>query len=144
MATVNAYLHFAGNAAEVMNFYKTVFGTEFQSFQLFKDTPFAAQVSAAQQEKVMHATLPVGGDTLLMATDMIESEHQKHIAGNNFSLALSPKTEEEAYQLFNALAEGGAIAMQMEKTYWGALFGMVKDKSGMHWMINYTLPNQPQ
>jgi len=28
----------------------------------------------------------------------------------------------------------------LNKTFWGAYFGMCRDKFGVHWMINYTYP----
>ena len=36
----------------------------------------------------------------------------------------------------NKLAEGGKITMPLEDTFWGAYFGMLTDKFGMHWMFN--------
>jgi PhnB protein len=27
--------------------------------------------------------------------------------------------------------------MPMEKTFWGAYFGMFADKFGVHWMVNF-------
>ncbi len=32
--------------------------------------------------------------------------------------------------------------MPLEKTFWGAYFGIVKDKFGIQWMINYDYPNK--
>ena len=35
--------------------------------------------------------------------------------------------------------EGGTIMMPLEDTFWGARFGMLKDKFGVNWMFNHEL-----
>ncbi|HEX7868810.1 MAG TPA: VOC family protein, partial [Chryseobacterium sp.] len=32
---------------------------------------------------------------------------------------------------------GGTIYMPLGKTFWGAYFGMFKDKFGISWMVNF-------
>jgi PhnB protein len=137
MVTVNPYLNFNGNTEDAMNFYKSVFGTEFITLQRFKETPFGQQMPPADQEKIMHIALPIGSNAILMATDALESMGQKHMPGNNFSMAISPDSEEDATKFFNALAGGGTITMPMEKMFWGAYFGALVDKFGVQWMVNY-------
>jgi PhnB protein len=73
MATLNPYLNFNGNAEEAFNFYRSVFGGEFSNLQRFKDTPEADKVAAGDQEKIMHISLPVGKENVLMASDALES-----------------------------------------------------------------------
>jgi PhnB protein len=34
--------------------------------------------------------------------------------------------------------------MPMEKTFWGALFGLLTDKFGINWMVNYDYNQQKQ
>lgn len=141
MATVNSYLNFNGNTEEAFNFYKSVFGTEFSGIMRFKDAPGGDKMSAADQQKIMHIALPVGNGNSLMATDMLESMGQVLKPGNNFSLSISPESEEEALRFFNGLSAGGTIEAPFKKEFWGAYFGMFSDKFGIRWMINYD-PNQ--
>src|SRR6266498_850848 len=138
MKAINPYLNFPGNTEEAFNFYKSVFGGEFSNLQRFKDTPEAPNVSASDGEKIMHVSLPIGKENTLMATDALESMGEKLTVGNNFYLTIETESQEEANKLFNALSEGGKINMSMAKTFWGAYFGMLKDKFGINWMINYT------
>ncbi|MGI8582041.1 MAG: VOC family protein [Chitinophagaceae bacterium] len=135
MATLNTYLNFNGNTEEVFNFYKSVFGEEFITLQRLKDTPDADKLSAGDKEKIMHVSLPIGGN-MLMGTDVLESMPQVTF-GTNSSISLSPESEEEAHKLFNGLSAGGKVSMPLEKMFWGALFGMFTDKFGVQWMINY-------
>lgn len=135
MATVNTYLNFNGNTEEVFNFYKSVFGEEFTTLQRLKDTPDADKLSAGDKEKIMHVSLPIGGN-VLMGTDVLESMPQVTF-GTNYSISISPESEEEAHKLFKGLSARGKVSMPLEKMFWGALFGMFTDKFGVQWMVNY-------
>jgi PhnB protein len=57
--------------------------------------------------------------------------------GNNISLSINAETEDDAKRFFSALSDGGRIIMPLEKTFWGALYGMFTDKFGINWMVNY-------
>ena len=141
MATLNPYLNFNGNTEEAFNFYKSVFGGDFLTFQRFRDTPMADQIPADVQDKIMHVALAIGNGNMLMATDAIESMGQTLTNGNNYSLSLTTESEEETEKLYNALSAGGKIVMPLEKAFWGAYFGMFEDKFGIQWMVNYTYPH---
>lgn len=142
MATINTYLNFMGNTEEAFNFYKSVFGGEFLALQRFKDTPEAGNLPPEDQDKIMHVALPIGAGNVLMATDTLESMGHTLTVGNNISISINADSEAEADQLFNGLAEGGQVTMPLEKAFWNAYFGMVTDKFGIHWMVNYDY-NQP-
>jgi len=43
----------------------------------------------------------------------------------------------DAVAYLEALQEGATITMSLEKTFWNALFGMLIDKFGIAWMVNY-------
>ncbi|OGM99671.1 MAG: glyoxalase [Candidatus Yanofskybacteria bacterium RIFCSPHIGHO2_01_FULL_39_8b] len=137
MVTLNPYLNFNGKTEEAFNFYKSVFGGEFTTFQRFKDTPEASKMSKEDGEKMMHVALPIGRGNTLMATDALESMGHKLIEGNNYSLSLSTESREETEKLFKGLSEGGKIEMPLADAFWGAYFGMFKDKFGIQWMVNF-------
>src|SRR6476659_3817397 len=142
MTTLNPYLNFNGNTEEAFNFYKSVFGGEFITLQRYKDTPEADKIPESEREKIMHISLPIGKGNILMATDAVESMGQKTIAGNNFYLSLNTESEEETRKLFNALSSGGKVTMPLDKTFWGAYFGMFIDKFGIQWMVNFDYGQQ--
>ncbi len=142
MATLNPYLNFDGNTEEAFNFYKSVFGGEFLTLQRFKDTPVADQVAKEDRDKIMHVALAIGNGNMLMGTDALESMGHKLTYGNNYSLSLTTESEAETERLFNALSAGGTIEMPLKKEFWGAYFGMFKDKFGIQWMVNYTYPQK--
>lgn len=142
MTSIQPYLNFRGNTEEVFNFYKSVFGGEFSTLQRFKDTPEGDKLSTSDQEKIMHISLPIGNNSILMATDILESMGQTIILGTNFSISINTESEAETKKLFDLLSDGGKIEMPLEKTFWGAYFGMFTDKFGIQWMVNYDYKQQ--
>jgi len=137
MTSVSPYLNFNGNTEEAFNFYKSVFGGEFLAVMRFKDNPEGGEMQEADKDRIMHIALPLGGGTVLMGTDALESMGQKLTFGNNFYICLSPDSKEEADRLFNGLSDGGKIEMPIQDMFWGAYWGSFADKFGVQWMINY-------
>jgi PhnB protein len=138
MISFTTYLHFMGNTEEAMNFYKSVLGGEFTIFQRYKEVPGGEKMSKEDQEKIMHVSLDFGNGQIIMATDTVESMEQKLVRGDNFHICVHVKSESEADRIFKGLAAGGKVEMPMNKTFWGAYFGMLIDKFGIPWMVNYS------
>jgi PhnB protein len=142
MARVSTYLNFTNQTEQAFNFYKTVFGTEFEGggINRFGDMPpqeGAPPMNEATKKLVLHVSLPITGGYLLMGSDAPEEMGFKIIMGNNIYINLEPDTKEEADRLFAALSSGGEIEMPMTDMFWGAYWGSCKDKFGVKWMFNY-------
>ncbi len=141
MLGINPYLHFPGNAEKAMNFYRSVFGGEFSIFQRYGDISGAEKMTADDREKIIHISLPLVNGHTIMATDMLDSMMGLPFeAGNNFHICVHAESEKEADRLFTHLSAGGAVLMPMNKTLWGAYFGMCRDAFNIQWMINYDVP----
>nr|QEO74180.1 hypothetical protein [uncultured bacterium] len=135
---VFSYLNFPGNAEEAFDFYKSVFGGEYASLVRFKDMPMeGVSVPEGDQDKVMHIALPLGGDSLLMASDALESLGQQVVQGNSHYISVHPDSREEADRIFAGLSEGADIEMPMGDQVWGDYFGSLRDKFGIGWMVNH-------
>ncbi|MEP6467867.1 MAG: VOC family protein, partial [Parafilimonas sp.] len=119
------------------NFYKSVFGGEFTVLQRFNETPDGSKLSAELQNQIMHVALPIAQGYTLMATDAPAEMGFSLKQGNNFYIAISPDSREDAERLFRGLSEGGKIEMDLQDTFWGAYYGSFKDKFDIGWMINY-------
>jgi PhnB protein len=139
MARVNAYLNFKGNCEAAFNFYRSVFGGEFAMVGRFKDMPPAEgqTMDPAMGEQIMHISLPISKETILMGSDTGGEWAANFKPGNNIQLSVDTDSEEEARRIFVALAAGGQVTMPIDKTFWGALFGMLIDSFGITWMVNY-------
>ena len=142
MTTINPYLTFNGTCEEAFDFYKSIFGGEFPYIGKFKDMPPdpASQISDADKEKIMHISLPISKETVLMGSDSSEAFGHATVEGNNFSISINTNSVEEITRIYNELSKGGKIKMPLNKTFWGAYFGMFIDKFGIHWMVNCELP----
>jgi len=136
--TISPYLYFNGNCAEAFAAYKAIFGGDYVSKRHFCDAPADFKFGDDEANKVMHVSLPVG-ETILMGADIANSMGQTAIVGTNFSLSYSPETRNEADRVFTALADGGEAMMAMQNTFWGSYFGMVRDRFGIQWLINFNL-----
>ncbi len=146
MAKVNAYLTFDGNCGEAFDFYRSVFGGDFPMVGKFGDMPpqeGMPEMSDDVKNRIMHITLPISSETVLMGSDTIPGTND-HQIGNNISLSIDTDSKEEADRIFNALSAGGKVTMALAETFWGAYFGMWTDKFGISWMVNYDDPAKVQ
>ncbi len=138
MTTVNVYLTFNGNCEEAFNFYKSVFGGEFQYLGRFKEMPpmEGKPVPASEAEKIMHVSLPVSKETTLMGSDSSSAFGPAPVVGNNFSISIGTDSKAEADRFFSSLSVKGKPIMPMSDTFWGSYFGMLTDQFGINWMIS--------
>jgi PhnB protein len=95
---------------------------------------YQASEDPAEQDKIMHAMLTTENGMVLMAADTPSS--MDYTPGNNISLSLSGSEEPELRGYFEKLADGGTVAMPLERAPWGDTFGMCKDKFGVDWLVN--------
>ena len=142
MARVSTYLNFPRNTEEAFNFYKSVFGGEFEGeINRFSQVPpqeGQPPLVEADKNLVMHVALPILGGHILMGTDAPESMGFKVTHGNNIYINLEPDTRTETKKLFEALSSGGKIEMELQEMFWGDYFGSCSDKFGVQWMFNCT------
>jgi PhnB protein len=141
MALINPYLTFNGTCEEAFNFYKSVFGGEFKQLARFKDMPPSEtdKMPDSVKEKLMHISLPISQETILMGSDANPMMGEVHI-GQNISLSVDTKSKDEADRIFQGLAVGGKITMPIANTFWGSYFGMLIDKYQNIWMVSYYTP----
>ncbi len=140
MATINVYLTFNGNCQEAFDFYKSVFGGEFPYVGTFADMPpqeGMAPMSEDMKKRIMHISLPISKETILMGSDTGGEWASNYKIGTNFSISISAETKEEADHLFHQLSDEGKIKMPMANTFWGSYFGMLTDKFEISWMVGF-------
>jgi PhnB protein len=127
------YLHFAGNAQEVIDFYKRALGGE-ATINRYGDSPM--QVDEDYKDKIVHARYVFDGN-MIMISDSFKG--QPISTKGNIQLSVEADSEEQLRSAFEKLSEGGKVTMPLAKQYWGALFGMLEDKFGVSWMFNYEM-----
>ena len=138
MAEINPYIHFNGNAEEAFTFYKSVFGGEFAIISRFKDLSIPEHpISENEANKIMHIALPIGKNSVLMASDTPEFLGKHNENENRSKISISAESKEEADKLFNGLSVGGQIEAPIGDSPWGSYFGMFRDKYGIEWMVDF-------
>lgn len=137
MPTINTFIHFNGNAEEAFNFYRSVFGGEFSSLMRFKDLP-ENSFPAEEENKIMKIALPIGTQSVLMGSDVPNMLGNVNEHENRSKIMIRAKSKEEADHLFHGLSNGGTIEMPIsEGSPWDSYFGMLRDRYGIEWMIEY-------
>ncbi|WP_246795592.1 VOC family protein [Burkholderia perseverans] len=137
---IQPYLFFGGRCDEAIAFYRDTLGAQIQLLMRYRDAPPNPDmpVDAAAADKVMHASLRIG-ESMLMCSDgdVRQAAPQVH---DGYSLSLNPATLDEGRRRFDALAAGGTVVMPFGPTFWALGFGMLRDRFGVHWMINVEDP----
>jgi PhnB protein len=139
MTTINPWINFNGNAEEAFTFYRSIFGGEFTKIIRFKDLASSEfPVSDIEAEKIMLITLPIGTSSVLMANDVPAFMGEVSENENRSKIAISTESKEEAETIFNGLSVEGQIEMPMDHSPWGTYFGMLRDKYGIEWMVEFS------
>lgn len=132
--TVIPYLHFEGQAEEALNFYKNIFNGEITMTSRYGDAPMP--VDDDWKNKLMHVRLKFGDSEIYLSDG---PKGYKSSKDGNIQLSLQVPDENKIEELFNKMADGGQITMPLANQFWGAKFGMLKDKYGIGWMFNCEL-----
>jgi len=128
------YLFFSGTCEQALLFYQDCFQGKIESLVRFKEGP--QKIEESYQEKIMHAEFK-GKNLHFMASD--GRPDQTIHRGDNIQLSIICDNLEEQARLFKKLQQNGEVTMPLQKTFWKAQFGMLKDQFGIHWMLNCPL-----
>ncbi len=129
---VSPYLSFKGECEAAFTFYEQCLGGKLGTVFRYAGTPLADQVPADWQDKVMHASLTLGNQTL-MGGDVAPNRYEEP---KGLSLSLQIKRVADAERIFRELAMNGKVVMPLQQTFWAARFGVVVDRFGIPWLIN--------
>jgi PhnB protein len=129
----DVFLTFNGECRSALEFYAQVFNQKTDQVMTFGQNPEGS--AEADKDKIMYACIPIHGCNVMFSDCSSGSEF---IKGNNISLTVGLKDEAEIKKIFNKLAEGGEIGMDLGKTFFSELFGVVTDKFGINWQITKT------
>ena len=135
---VSPYLSFNGQCEQAFAFYEQCLGGSCGPVFRYGGSPMADQVPDDWQDKVMHASITVGG-LVLMGGDVVPLAYEQP---KGFSLSLQMSSTADAERIFEELSQGGNVVLALEKTFWAARFGMVVDRFGIPWLINCEEPGQ--
>ncbi len=100
------------------------------------EDPNCPPVAEDEKNNIMHVSLPIGKETVLMGSDTSKSFDPSFVLGTNFSISIHTKSNAEADEIFNKLAADGTIGMPLNITFWASYFGMLTDQFGVQWMVS--------
>jgi PhnB protein len=101
----------------------------------FGDSPMAAQCGADAKALIMHGCVEVLGHQL-MGTDATPDHPYQGVTGHH--IVVDVGSDGDAQRIFDALAAGGRIDMPLAETFWARRYGMLVDRFGIAWMVNYS------
>jgi PhnB protein len=132
----NLHLVFPGTCREAFATYEKIFGTKIIMTMTFGDAPVGTPVPPDSKDLVLHTSLPLGSMTL-MGCDAPKGGAEP-LGG--FQVSVDSSDEAEVRRVFAELSEGGSVQMPLSPTFWSPLFGMLKDRFGVGWMVS--MPGQ--
>jgi PhnB protein len=94
------------------------------------ESPMANQAPSDWGDKIVHATLEVGG------TAMSGADVGGYQRPQGFQIQLNLDDVAAAERIFTALADGGQVTVPLQQTFWAQRFGAVVDRFGIPWGIN--------
>lgn len=132
------YVSFNGNCAEAVAFYEKAFNVKAEMMR-YKDAPPAEGYPAPEgtENLVMHAQFEINGAAVMLC-DMPPDSPVK--IGENIAVMVEFDSADTAKTAFAALKEGGAVTMDIQKTFWSECFGSLTDKFGINWNISIGCP----
>lgn len=131
MLRLNPYLSFRVEAREALEFYRSVLGGELviNTFEGYGDMG----VPPEEAHLVMHGQLTTADGLVLMGSDTPSGMPFQPPAG--ISVSLSGDDGDALQAAWDALSEGGTVALPYETPPWGGKFGMLTDRYGIAWMV---------
>jgi PhnB protein len=129
------YIMFNGNCEEALNFYVKALGGEIKDLMRFEGSPAESMTDDKQQ--ILHSHFAVNGNNLFMASDGGKTNE-----GGMVHLSLNFHNAADIEKAYAALSEGGQQTSPLDDTFWGARFGMLVDRFGVNWMLNWDKPGE--
>ena len=145
MTKIHPYLNFDGQCEAAFEFYKSVFGGEFDSVNRFGEMPPNPDMPPLPDDlknQIMHISLPISEHFVIMGSDTLPGMGPDFKVGSNYNLMINPTSLEDTERFFKQLSDGGSIIMPLKKTFWGAYFGSLIDKFGIQWMVDFEVSEE--
>ena len=130
--TATPHLNFRGNARAALAFYQTAFDGEL-TLITYQQAGQAAQPDEADQ--VIWGQVATPGGLRVMAFDVLASRPW-HPGENAVFIVVVGSTADEVTGTWDKLAAGATILQPLAPAQWSPLYGMLKDRFGMTWVLS--------
>ncbi len=135
MGLLHVSLGFNGNCREALEFYTGIFGLAAPDIMTYDSSPADPDWEIPEEAKnlIMYTSIEILGVNVMLSDFPPGMDYNQ---GKNINLVIVSKDAEEIKKYYNALKEGGNIDMELQKTFWSGLYGMITDKFGIQWQLN--------
>jgi PhnB protein len=125
-------LTFNGECDDAFTLYRQCLGGTITFRLTWGDSPMAGQAPDDWRDKILHATLKVGGSAF-SGGDVLPGGYQRP---QGVQIQLNLDDVAVAERVFTQLADGGEVTVPLQETFWAKRFGAVVDRFGIPWGIN--------
>jgi PhnB protein len=133
---VTPHLNFDGDARDALAFYQSVFGGD-QTVVSYGDA--GAAPDSAMADRVMWGQVAAANGFRIMAYD-VAPDVPWAPGQNPFFVSVGGETAQEIEARWAGLIAGGAILVPLAPSAWSPLYGMVRDRFGVTWVLNVAAP----
>jgi PhnB protein len=130
--TLNPQLSFNGQCEAAFKLYEQCLGGKITFMLTYGNSPMKDQVPPEWHNKIAHATLTIGNDSVA-GSDPPPAQYEQP---KGFCMQLNLNDPERGERIFQTLAENGTVQMPMQETFWAVRFGVVVDRFGIPWAVN--------
>jgi PhnB protein len=126
------HLNFRGQARAALAFYHAVFGGQVM-LATYQD--FGAVPDGTPADGIIWGQVVSDSGMRIMAYD-VQAGQAWHPGENAFYVSLRGDSVEEITTLWTDLADGGSILHPLGPAKWSPLYGMLKDRFGVTWVLD--------
>ena len=130
--TTTTHLNFKDNARAALEFYQSVFGGH---LTVVTNADAGAVQHPADADRVLWGQVQAGNGFHVMAYDV--REDQTYDAGDTaFFVSVRGQDADEITGYWKGLAEGATVVQDLAPSGWTPLYGMLKDRFGVTWVLD--------
>lgn len=131
------HLNFQGNARAALAFYHNVF----QGQQTLVTYAQAGQADTARDpEHIIWGQVQGEDGIALMAYD-VQADRDWNPGSNAFFVSLRGDNVDAIRVFWNALADGAVVLQALAASQWSPLYGMLRDRFGVTWVVDVVVPS---
>lgn len=134
------YLGFPGTAREAMTAYARIFGATDLQVMTWADAPPGSAPPGEDPARVMHAQFTAGPGAPLMGADTPGGSSVPAPSAGGPAVFHAAPDLGRARAIFEALSEGGHVAMPFGRVFWSEGVGMLTDRWGTSWIVTVATP----
>lgn len=133
------HLNFSGNARAALAFYHGVFNGE-QTLITYAQAGLAHD--ASDPDHIIWGQVTGEDGIALMAYD-VQAGRAWHPGDKAFYVSLRGDDAETIRSLWDKLTDGAHVLQPLAPSQWSPLYGMLRDRFGVTWVVDVSVPYPP-